>query len=170
MTNLLRVAAMAATAAAMGLSAASASAATPDKNATATARILKPLTLTWVQDLNMGDITLTGAGPFSVTVSLDQDGTLTCPAAVTCSGTTSVARYNVAGTQAQRVLISAPNVTLTNSAGNTLLLTTSAPAFVDLSNSGAPGNNFNIGGSIPVTDTTPDGIYTGTFNVTANYQ
>ena len=163
---------LAAAAAAVALTSAPAVAAPvgPDQNATARARILRPLTLTWVQNLDMGDILLSGAGPFSATVSLAQNGTLTCPASVTCSGTTSTARYNVAGTNNQVVLISAPNVVLTNSTGDNLTLTVSAPASVTLTNSGAPGTDFDIGGSITVTDTTPDGVYTGLFNVTADYQ
>lgn len=172
MSNLFRMASVAAAAAAA--LAATPAQAVPSSNgdATARARILKPLQLTHVigYDFNLGDITLSGAGPFSATVILAQNGTLTCPAAVTCTGTRSVARYNVAGTQGQRVLINVPSVLLENAAGDDLWLTPLAPAFVDLSNSGAPGNDFDIGGQITVSDTTPDGVYTGVFAVTANYQ
>lgn len=169
MNKYLRMTALTATAAAMALTTAPAMAASPNQNATATARILRPLTLTWVRDFNLGTIVLSGAAPFSATVSLSQAGALTCPAAVTCSGTTSTARYNVRGTNNQVVTISAPNVTLSNGTNN-LTLNVSAPSSVTLTSSGAPGNDFDIGGSITVTDTTPDGVYTGTFNVTADYQ
>lgn len=169
MNKLFRLTTLAASAATLALTAAPAQAATPTQNATATARILRPLTISWVQDFNLGTIVLSGAAPFSATVGLSQAGALSCPAAVTCSGTTSVARYNVAGTNNQNVTITAPNVVLSNGTNN-LLLTVSAPSTVTLTNSGAPGTNFSIGGSINVTDTTPDGIYTGLFNVTADYQ
>ncbi|HVL78344.1 MAG TPA: DUF4402 domain-containing protein [Sphingomicrobium sp.] len=169
MTNMIRKLVLATAVAGIAMTAAPALAANPDQNANATARILRPLTLTWVSDFDLGTIVLSGSAPFSATVGLNQAGALTCPASVTCSGTTSVARYNVRGTQGQTVLISAPNVTL-SSGSNTLTLAVSAPASVVLSNSGAPGNDINIGGSITVTDTTPDGVYSGIFNVTANYQ
>lgn len=170
MSNLFRMASVAAAAAAA--LAATPAQAVPSSNgdASARARILKPLVLTHEQDFSLGDITLSGAGPFSVTVILAADGTLTCPASVTCTGTRSVARYNVAGTQGQRVLINVPDVLLENAAGDDLWLTPLAPAFEDLTNSGVPGNDFNIGGQITVSDTTPDGVYTGVFAVTADYQ
>jgi len=43
------------------------------------------------------------------------------------------------------------------------------PGTVMLTNSGAPGNNFDLGGSITVASTTGDGVYSGTFNVTVDY-
>lgn len=170
MNKTLRMTAVAATAAALALTSAPAFAASPNQNATATARILRPLVLEWRQDFDLGTIVLSGAAPFSATVGIDQAGALTCPASVTCSGTTSTARYNVAGTNNQWVDITAPDVTLTNGTGDTLLLTVDAPASIQLSNAGAPGNDFDIGGSIDLTDTTPDGVYSGVFNVTADYQ
>ena len=32
------------------------------------------------------------------------------------------------------------------------------------------GVDFDIGGSVALTEATPDGVYTGDFNVTADYQ
>lgn len=166
MTKTLRILSLAATVAATALTSAPALA---QAQSTATANIKRPLTLTSIQNLNLGNILLSGTAPFSATVSVAQNGTLTCPASVTCSGTVLPARYNVRGSNNQVVLISAPNVTLTSGANN-LTLTTSAPASVTLTSSGAPGDNFNIGGSITVADTTVDGVYNGTFNVTVSYQ
>lgn len=173
MSNFLRTASVAAVLAATALTAAPAQAqvASSNGNATAQARILRPLTLTHVQDLSLGDILLSGTGPFSATVRMGLDGVLSCPtASVTCSGSPTRAQYNVAGTNRQRVLISVPDVTLTTVDGDSLTLTAIAPAHVDLTNSGSPGTNFWVGGSIDVTDTTPDGVYSGTFDVTVQYQ
>jgi len=145
----------------------------PNRNATATARIVKPLTLTWVQDLNLGTILLSGAGTWTgAVVGVSQAGVLSCANTnVTCSGAVQAARYNVAGTNNQLVTITAPNVTLTNAndATKTLLMTVSSPGSVMLTNSGAPGNDFNLGGSISVDYDTADGVYSGTFNVTVDY-
>ena len=91
--------------------------------------------------------------------------------AVVCSGTVATARYNVAGTNAQRVYITAPNFDLTNANDGTKLALTvdKGLGYVDLTNSGAPGNNFDLGGSITVDSATTGGVYSGTFNVTVDY-
>jgi spore coat protein U-like protein len=140
--------------------------------ASVTANNVKPLVITKLQDLDFGTVTL-GPGTWSnASVSLSQSGTLSCANAnVVCSGATMVAQYNVQGSNQQTVYISAPNVTLVNQSDSskTLTLVTNAPATVFLTNSGAPGINFSIGGSVNVSSTTPAGTYVGTFNVTVNY-
>jgi hypothetical protein len=152
--------------------AAPASAAGPNQNSTATAKIVKPLTLTWVQDLDLGTIVL-GSGTWGATsVGITSAGVFTCNNSnISCSGATKPAQYKVTGTNNQRVLISAPNVTLTNqnNSSQTLLLTVDNPGFVDLGNSGNAGVTFGLGGSIAVSSATVEGTYTGQFNVTVNY-
>lgn len=136
------------------------------------ANVVKPVAIKWIQDFDLGTIIL-GTGTWTgATISLSQAGVLTCANVnVTCSGATSVAKYNVTGTNNMTVRISAPNVTLTNQAdtSKTLTLTVSSPASVLLTSSGAPGITFPIGGSITVNSNTPSGLYRGTFNVTADY-
>jgi hypothetical protein len=164
---------LAATAAALSLAATPAYAVGPsDRNATATARIVKPLTLNWVQDLDLGTIVLGGGSWTGAAVSINQSGVFTCTNInVTCSGVTKEARYKVTGTNNQTVQINAPDVTLTNQNDNTktLLLTVDNPGSVNLANSGAAGLTFGLGGAITVDSTTTDGTYSGTFNVTVNY-
>lgn len=137
-----------------------------------TANNVKPLVLTKVQDLNLGSVTL-GPGVWSnATISLSQAGVLGCANAnVTCTGATTVAQYNVQGSNQQTVHISAPNVTLVNQsdATQTLTLVTDAPATIFLTNSGFPGVNFSIGGSVTLNSSTSGGTYVGTFNVTVDY-
>ena len=144
----------------------------PNQNANASAKIVKPLTLTWVQDLDLGTIVL-GTGTWAATnVGITSAGVFTCGNTnVTCSGATKAVQYKVTGTNNQRVFITAPNVTLTNQADSTktLLLTVDNPGFVDLGNSGNSGLTFGLGGSIAVSSATVDGTYTGQFNVTVNY-
>jgi hypothetical protein len=172
MMNMLRTTAALA---ALALAAAPALAAPvgPDRNANATARIVKPLVLTWEQDLDLGTILLSGAGVWSgAVVGVSQAGVLSCANTnVTCSGAVQAARYNVAGTQGQVVNITAPDVTLVNQNDNTqtLLMTVSNPGTVTLTNSGVPGDDFSLGGSISVDSDTLDGVYLGTFNVTVDY-
>lgn len=141
-------------------------------NAQAKVKVVKPLAIESRQNLDLGTILL-GTGTWSgATVRLSRTGALTCPAPLTCSGATQVAMYNVTGSQGQTVVMSVPNVTLTNQANpaRTLTLVPDAQATVTLTNSGNPGTSIPIGGAIALDSTTADGVYVGTFNVTADYQ
>lgn len=142
------------------------------KTAKVSASVLKPLTLTRVQDLELGTIVL-GPGTWSgATVGISRSGAFSCTSVnVTCSGATRVAVYNVTGSNSQAVRISAPNVTLVNQsdASKTLTLVVDSPGTVTLPNSGNKGSNFSLGGSVSVSSTTADGVYSGTFNVTVDY-
>ncbi len=135
------------------------------------AKVVKPLVLKRLQDLDMG-MALLGPGTWSeATLTLSRDGVLTCPAQLTCSGATQVALYNVSGSNQQAVRVSAPDVTLVNQSDSTQTLTMAvdAPATVTLTNSGSKGVSFPLGGSIQLDSTTAEGTYTGTFNVTVDY-
>ena len=146
-----------------------------DRNATATARIVKPLKLEWAQDLNLGTILMSGAGSWSgATIAISRTGAFTCTNTnVTCEGATTarVAKYKVTGTNNQTVTITAPNLMLTNTNDLTksLLLTVDNPGTFALGNSGSSGIEFALGGSITIGSTTTDGLYIGTMNVTVDY-
>ena len=140
--------------------------------AKASAKIVRPLTLAAFQDLNFGTIVVGTLGaPQAVAVS--QAGVLSgCTGALTCSGTVAAARYNVTGTNNMLVTIAAvaSNLTNTTSGGSELLaFSPNAPANIMLTNSGAPGNNFNVGGSITIAPATVDGLYVGDIEVTVDY-
>jgi hypothetical protein len=175
MSKILRMTSLAATVAAIAATATPALAApvSATSDATAKVRILRPLQLTSTQNLDLGTIVLAGSGAFSSTVSIDRGSNFDCDGGsgnVVCSGTHQVAVYNVSGTNNQNVTIASGPVDLDDGNGNTITLTPDHNTTVTLTNSGAPGTNFNVGGSITVTDATVDGIYTGTFAVTADYQ
>jgi spore coat protein U-like protein len=156
----------------LALPAAPCAAAPATQSVTVSAKIVKPLTLTWEQDLDMGSILLAPGVWSGATVALSQDGQLACgDARVTCSGMTAVARYRVTGTNRQVVRITAPDVVMVNQADptKTLLLRVDSPDSVTLTSSGAPGNIFSLGGAITLDSTTADGTYTGTFDVTVDY-
>jgi hypothetical protein len=138
----------------------------------ATARIIRPLSLTSTGSLNFGTIVLNGVTA-NRTVSLSAANVLTCGGTteLQCSGTTSVPTYNVRGTNGQVVTIikAASNLTNAND-GTTLSMTPLGAASVTLTNSGAPGFDFNIGGSIVIGTATTDGVYSGTVDVQVDYQ
>ena len=141
-------------------------------NASVNANTLKPLVIAKLQDLDLGSVTL-GPGIWSnATISLSRAGVFSCGSVnVTCSGATLVAKYNVQGSNQQSVRITAPNVTLVNQSDSTktLTLVVDAPASVVLPNSGQPGVDISIGGSVTINSTTAAGTYQGTFEVTVDY-
>lgn len=143
------------------------------QSATVKVSVVKPLTLTALQNLDLGTITLAGGTWSNVAVGVSRAGVLSCSNAnVVCSGATQVARYKVTGTNRQVVTISVPNTTLTNQSDPTKTLTMVAdtPGSVTLTSSGEPGITWDIGGSITLSSATADGTYTGTMNVTVDYQ
>lgn len=141
-------------------------------SAQAKAQVIKPLTLSSLQNLDLGTMLLAPGTWSGAKVSLSRSGALTCPANVTCSGATQVARYNVAGSNKQTVIIHTPDVTLVNQAdtARTLTLVIDSPGSLTLTNSGVPGTNFDLGGSITLDSATAEGTYVGTFNVSVEYQ
>ena len=142
------------------------------QNVTVNATVVRPLTLTSQQDLDLGSITLTLGSWSAATVGISRAGIFSCDTNVICSGAPQVARYKVTGTNKMVVRITAPNVTLVNQAdaSKTLVLTVDNPGQVTLTSSGEPGNTFTLGGSITLSPTTAQGDYSGTFNVTVDYQ
>jgi hypothetical protein len=156
---------------ALALTSAPAQAATPTTQATATARVYRPLTISFVQNLDFGTLVLAGSGTWSgQVISMDQAGALTgCGTNVTCSGSPAPAKYHLVGTNNAVVTISSPGFNLTGP--GTLAFTPNAPATVALGANGASnGVDFGIGGSITLASSTADGVYSGTFAVTADYQ
>ena len=139
----------------------------------ATARIIRPLSLTSTGSLNFGTIVLNGVTA-NRTVALSDGNVVDCgsgTAELTCSGTTSVPTYNVRGTNGQVVTIIKTATLLTNANdGSTLSMTPTGLDSVTLTNSGSPGRNFTIGGTIVVGTGTTDGVYSGTVNVEVDYQ
>jgi hypothetical protein len=145
-------------------------AATP---ATARARIVKPLVLTATRNLDFGIITTGTVAVGGETVTLSQAGVVTTcgSGGLTCSGAPQSGGYGVQGTNNQVVQIFAVASNLTNANDGSLLsFTPSAPATITLTNAGAPGTPFSVGGSITILPATTDGTYTGNMNVTVDYQ
>jgi hypothetical protein len=158
---------------ALALTSAPAYAVSPTTQATATARIVQPLTLDSVRNLDLGTIVLSGTAPYTQTVGITQAGVFSCGADVTCSGTTQTAQYTATGTQGQTLTVagsaSIPLVNQTQVSPN-LSLAVAYPAAGSVVLNAAGTVTFDIGGSIQVSDTTADGVYQGTFDVTADYQ
>jgi hypothetical protein len=136
------------------------------------AKAVKPLTLSSVQDLDLGTLVLGPGSWANATIGISRAGVFTCASAnVTCSGATRTAAYTVSGSNNETVRVTAPNVTLTNQSNpsQTLTLAIDGPVTVTLDNGGKKGTDFSLGGSITVGPATQGGTYTGTLNVTVDY-
>lgn len=135
-------------------------------NANASAKILKQVTVTKTADLDFGTI-VTGTAPGVVDVSAL--GTRTCGAGLVCSGSTTAAGFGIVGTTGQTVRITAAGpVTLqsgTNSMTATLLSSAATRTLT-----GTAADAFTVGGSLAVGANQADGVYTGAFSVTVDYQ
>ena len=142
------------------------------QNAAVNANVIRPLTLTSLQDLDLGTITLKLGTWSGATVGISRTGAFTCNANVVCTGAPQVARYKVTGTNKMVVRITAPSVMLINQNDSTqkLTLTLDNPGTVTLTSSGEPGSNFDLGGSLSLNSTTAPGTYSGTLAVTVDYQ
>ena len=154
--------------------AATPSVAAPDSssaNAPVKVNVTKPVTLSFVQDLGLGTVTLQNGSWNSAVVGISRTGSFTCGANLLCSGPTQVARYKVTGSNGQVVTIIVPDVILRNRSdpSRTLVLDVDSPSSVTLTNSGNKGTEFDLGGSITIDTSTEDGTYEGTFNVTVDY-
>ncbi|WP_432768702.1 MAG: DUF4402 domain-containing protein [Sphingopyxis sp.] len=147
---------------AMNASAAQAASAT----GTAKAKILRQITLTNTSDLQYATII---SGATASTVAVSTAGAATCGAGLTCTGTTTAANFNIAGTDGAVVVVGGDSsVTLNGSISGTMTSSLSySAATVTL---GATGGSFQVGGTLNVGANQASGDYTGTFNVTANYQ
>ena len=132
------------------------------------ARIIKPLLLEAVSDMNFGDITVEDAGVATVNGTT---GAVSCTGGLTCPGASSAATWTVRGTNNQTVNITRPNtVTLDHeTTADTLTLNITGPTSLQLSSSGMNGTNFSLGGNISVPANARDGLYEGSIVVTVQY-
>ena len=137
---------------------------------TAKAKILRQITLTNTSDLNFATV-ISGATASTVTVSTSGGGS--CGTGLTCTGTTTAANFDLQGTNNAVVTVSGDSsVTLNGSLGGTMTaaLNYSASSVTLTAGPGTVGGSFQVGGVLNVGANQTGGDYSGTFNVTANYQ
>ncbi len=144
----------------MGANAAQAATASAD----ATANILEQVSVTNTADLDFATIVTSAAAS---TVVVSSAGAVTCGAGLVCSGTTAAAGFDVSGSTGQTVDVSVDaNVTL-NSGGNSMTASLAASSATLVL---AGSDSFTVGGTLSVGANQADGAYTGTFDVTVDYQ
>lgn len=156
-------------------------------SATVVAKVLKPLVMAGGQTVDFGSIVTPSAATFTGTFPIDAAATQTttyCATGFVCTGTPKAAMFNLQGSSNNNITLSIPlsvTLTLQGATGTppTLTMTTKNSIAANnttgnytmtLPNSGFPGLDFYVGGSITLTQATVAGTYGGTINVTADYQ
>jgi spore coat protein U-like protein len=137
-------------------------------SAVTSANVVKPVLLSKLQDMDFGTLTFAGFTG-TRTIVLSRLGAVTCAVDIVCSGVPKQARFNVQGSNNNTVLFSYSGGTLSNGV-DTIPFTPNGPANMAITNSGAPGTNFDVGGSLTISPTLVGGTYSGTMTVTADYQ
>lgn len=157
-------------------------------SATVRAAVLKPITLTGGGTLDLGTIltpsSATFSGTFTVAAASTQSGTY-CAAGFSCSGTPAAAMFNIQGSKSNNVGINIPLTvtlslvgytgggaipTITINTLNSLAANNATGAYtIQLPNSGTPGLDFYVGGSLTINEATTSGNYSGTISITADY-
>lgn len=143
-------------------------------NGTARARIVTPISLTNVDDLDFGSILTTVAG--TVIVDPDAAGSLNALSTLTPGTSTASAEFTVEGSANATYTITLPGaLTLTPELGtgvNTTVITVD-PFSSNVTSGGklsdAGTETIYIGGTLNVPATPMADNYTGTFNVTVAY-
>lgn len=139
-------------------------------NATATAEVLAPITITKTVDMSFGDLY---ADNLAIgTVALGTDGTRTAGGAVTLGPTGgAAATFTLTGTASAAYSITLPGVAVQlDSGANNMLVDTfvhdagGAPAL-----DGTGNGTFNVGATLNVGINQAAGTYVGNFDVIANY-
>lgn len=139
------------------------------KNASGKALILIPLTLTKINDLDFGTV-ITSSSSGSVSIAADGSGqSVTGGVIPVASAPGARGQFAGAGSPNEQVsLFLAPPATLKDGNGNSLPISMnleSTSVTIDTTRAFFVG----VGGTVTVGANQPDGVYTGTFTVLAQY-
>lgn len=170
MSKILRYAAAGVAMASFGI-ASTANAATSD-TADVTAEILTALSVTVDPTDNTLDFGQIAPGASLANVVVAPDGSVTCDAAVICSGTTDAPTFDVVGSPSALVYITFTNASETLSNGTDTMAVssfTTDQASDQLTLDGSGDGSFTVGGSLAVGASQAAGVYTGTLEVNVAY-
>jgi hypothetical protein len=151
--------------AAVTLGATGASAATATANASA--NIVQAITITEDDALDFATIV---PGAAASTVQISAAGARTCGAGLTCSGTHSAGNFTASGTANQPVAFGVDASTTLTSGANSMSVTGLALSAATGTTDAGGDATFSVGGTLNVGANQAAGLYTGTYNVSANYQ
>lgn len=138
------------------------------ETATATVEILAPVTLTQTAGLDFG---IVAAGTVAGTATIGIGGnTATCSLGLACVGTSSRGVFDVVGADTTTVLISVDaSTTLSNGTPADDMGLTLDPSVTSIVADGT-AQTFYVGGVLSIAGNQTAGTYTGTYDVSAEYQ
>lgn len=144
--------------------------------ATATATIVTPISIANNAPLSFGNIAVNETNPGgTVMLVSEMDGTVTRTSSAgvtlpTNTGTVSAAQFTVTGEGASIYSITLPgSITLTGTGGDMSLVPNCSQADLTAAALTNGSHVFYIGGTLTVATDQPEGIYSGTFDVSVNY-
>jgi Domain of unknown function (DUF4402) len=148
-----------------------AAAATPQQQATATATLIRPLTVTKIQDMDFGDLSA-GAGGTAV-LEPNADTFSTTGGVTRVGGSPMCAEFAGAAQSNSVVNIKIPTGTVTlTRVGGTQTMTVSNFTLQGQSKrtlAKSQSFTFRVGGTLNVAASQVEGVYTGKFDVTVQY-
>lgn len=151
--------------------AANAAPATPDKNATATARLLQPAAVRKLQDLNFAYLGVTTGG--TAVVDPNTDGLTTTGGVIRVGGLAYAAMFEGIAPEKNVVIIRLPKTPITvTRIGGTETMTVSNWTLDGSSRRTVPSKEpftFKVGGTLTVNANQVEGTYVGTFTVDVQY-
>ncbi len=145
------------------------------QSTTGTGSIIRAITLAKNSDIAFGRVVRPSAGTSTVTINETNGArSLSGGDGVLLSGAAGRATYTIGGEGAQAFSITVPaTFEMTRAGGSdtiTVNLSSSAVNGTLTGSLGASGaSTFGVGGNFGVTNSTPTGAYSGTFNVTVQY-
>ena len=145
-------------------------------SSSATANVFRAVTISKTADIGFGKIVRpsAGSGSVSLTAAGVRSVTGTGSFAFASPAPTSAA-FSVSGEGGQAITVTIPTSFTMTSGANTLTVTTASTGggvqtlSGTLGNAGTPPTAITVGGSFPISSTTPTGTYSGTFNITVQY-
>ncbi len=138
-----------------------------------TAKVIRSIAMTKTSDLVFGAVTKPATGSGSVTIDPATGARATAGGVAGMpSPSPGAAGFSVTGEGGQAITVTVPATFVMNGPAAITVTTTSTVAGAPVLSSvlGSAGSYaFGVGGSAPITSTTPTGDYTGAFTVTVAY-
>ena len=137
----------------------------------ASAKIIKPISIVKVTDINFGD--LVPSAEESVIVIMEQNGTISSAAQYYLStGTRTAASFTISGEAGHAYKINCPTTIALEGPGDDMTLTFNASLAIDGTPLTLTGGTqiLNLGGSLALGKNQTAGAYSKEFNVTVAYE
>ena len=134
---------------------------------TASAQIVTPIAITNTTDLFFGSIV---ADPAGDTISLDTANNATITNTSVITGISTSGSFDVTGTTGAVYTVTLPGPTLISSGGNNMTVNNFSHDGGATPTIAAGGSTLNIGADLTIAAGQAQGVYTGTYTVTVEYQ